>query len=238
MENTVANTQQGQAPSIVKPFENRFAGTIEAKDIIMPLAILLQGNPTEREKYPNGQPKTFINNITQQVLPPVFIPILTRKEWVRFNPKDDADPDFDAAYAPNEVIWKLINPDPNDPKLLAEGQWRGTKEEPIPPLATEFIKVIGYFPGFNLPVMISFSKTGYKAGKTLLTSILATQGEKEQMYRLQIITKTEKGNTWYTPSAINIGDAKDEDAAKAKAMYEMISAARSVEVHDEGAANQ
>lgn len=236
MENTPATQAQAQMPATIKPFENRFSGTIDAKDIIMPLAILIQGNATEREKYPNAQPKTIINNITQQPLPPIFIPLVNRKEWIRFNPRNEDHPDFDSAYAPGEVIWK--SSDPNDPRVVSEGAWRGTQDEPLPPLATAFIKIIAYFPGFNLPVMMSFSKTGYKSGKSLLTSIAALSGAAEQSYRLQVQTKTEKGNTWYIPFAVNVGDAKEEDAAKARAMYDMISAARSVEVHNEEEANQ
>ncbi len=237
MENTPTVTNgQAQAPAVIKPFENRFAGTIDSKDIIMPLAILIQGNATEREKYPNAQPKTIINNITQQPLPPIFIPLINRKEWIRFNPRQEDHPDFDSAFEPGEVIWK--SGDPNDPRVISEGAWRGTATEPLPPLATAFIKIIAYFPGFNLPVMISFSKTGYKSGKSLLTSIAALSGTAEQSYRLQVQTKTEKGNTWYIPFAINIGDAKPEDAKKAAEMYAMIMSASKLEVHNEEEAHQ
>lgn len=228
--------QSELATTQAKAFTDRFRGTIDAKDIIMPLAVLIQGNATEREKYPNAQPKTIINNITQQPLPPVFIPLINRKEWIRFNPRNEDHPDFDRSFAPGEVIWKSA--DPNDPRVIEQSEWRGTKEEPLPPLATAMIKIIAYFPGFNLPVMISFSKTGYKSGKSLLTSIAALSGTEEQLYRLQVQTKTEKGNTWYIPFAVNVGPAGQEEAAKALAMYDMISKARSVEVHEEDSINQ
>lgn len=226
---------QASTPAVIKPFENRFFGTIDSRDIIMPLAILIQGNATEREKYPNAQPKTIINNITQQPLPPIFIPLINSKEWIRFNPRKEDHPDFDKAFKPGEVMWKSSNP--NDPKVIEQSAWRGTQDEPLPPLATSFIKIIAYFPGFNLPVMISFSKTGYKSGKSLLTSIAALSGTSEQMYRLQVQTKTEEGNTWYIPFAVNLGDAKPEDAKRAYEMYSMIMSASKLEVHNEDEAN-
>lgn len=173
----VAAQDTGRQVESSKAFDNRFAGQIDPSDIIMPLCILLQGNPTEREKYPNGQPGQFINNITQQPLPDLFIPLQTRKEWVRFNPRDEKHPDFDKAYAPNELMWK--SKDANDPRVIAESVWRGTVDLPVPPLASAQIKIIAFFPGFNLPVMLSFMKTGYKSGKTLLTSIVAMSGSGE-----------------------------------------------------------
>lgn len=225
-------SQQSTAVGAPKAFSDRFKGAIDAQDIIMPLAVLIQGNASEREKYPNATtPGVFINNITQQPLPPVFIPIVNQKQWVRFNPRNDKHPDFDKAFGPGEVIWK--SNDPNDPRVIEQSQWRGSKEEPVAPLATAMIKIIAYFPGFSLPVMISFSKTGYKSGKSLLTSIAALSEGPEQAYRLQGQKKSDGNNTWYIPFAVNVGDAKPEDAKRAQEMYEMIKNARSVEVHDE-----
>lgn len=218
-------------PAEIKPFANRFEGNIDAKDIIMPLGVLIQGNATEREKYPNALPGQIINNITQQPLGDRFIPLITTKQWIRFNQRDPKHPDFDNAFEPGSVIWK--SSDPNDPKVVSEGEWRGTKAEPETPLATAMIKIVAYFPGFSLPVMLSFSKTGYKSGKSLLTSILAMSDQGEQVYRLTSVKKTGNGNTWYIPFATCIGKATDDDTARAQAMYAMVASARKVEVHGE-----
>lgn len=221
------------APAVIKPFVNRFQGAIDPDDIIMPIGLLIQGNPTEREKYPNALPGTFINNITHAVLPDKFIPLITKKEWVYFNPQDDTDPNFpfDKAFGPKKMIWKSDNP--NDPKVIEYSKWRGTKENPIKPLATAMIKFICYFPGFDLPVMISFKSTGYRSGKNLLTSILANGANGEQYYRLQSTKENEDGNVWLVPNAFLIGKASDDDSKKASELYEMIAKARNVQVHGE-----
>ncbi len=230
-QNTPSPATPSGLPATTKPFSSRFEGNIDAKDIIMPLGVLIQGNATEREKYPEALPGQIINNITQQPLGDRFIPLMTTKQWIRFNPRDPKHPDFDNAFEPGEVIWK--SSDPNDPRVIDEGEWRGSKEEPEPPLATAMIKIVAYFPGFSLPVMLSFSKTGYKSGKSLLTSILAMSDQGEQVYRLTSVKKTGNGNTWYIPFATCIGNASDEDTAKAQAMYALVANARNVEVHGE-----
>ncbi|OQA55922.1 MAG: hypothetical protein BWY42_01257 [Candidatus Omnitrophica bacterium ADurb.Bin277] len=176
------------------------------EDLIIPRAKLFQGLPSEYDKYPDAKPGQILNSITKELLPSEFIPIFKFTNWVRFNPRNKEDRGFDPNAAPGAVIWRTN--DPHDPRVEAEGKFGPNGE---PPLATKFLNFFSVFPGCPMPVVVSFSKTSFKAGKQLL-SIAQFSGGDMFGKKYALGSKKESGDSgsYYvltvTPSGIVDGD--------------------------------
>lgn len=143
---------------------------IELEDIIMPRVKLFQGLPTEYETFPNARPGQLINTSTQEVVPSIMIPVMLRKEWIFFNPRDEKDPNFDPAFPPASKVWS--SSDPNDFRVLKYGKFGPNNEVPIAP---PFIHALSYFPESGQAAGVSFSKTSYKTGRQLLNTLISKQ---------------------------------------------------------------
>lgn len=123
-------------------------GEIDKTDIKLSRAQIVQ-DPQEGQKI--GQ---IIDNLTLEVLPEKFIPCFFYYNWVKFNA------DF-------KLEWMTF--DKSDPRTAeAEFGEDGTKPE-----AMKCINIIALFEGKNVPVIITFAKTSYNAGKQLLNMIYA-----------------------------------------------------------------
>lgn len=144
---------------------------VDPADIIIPRIMLIQYTPPKKvELPPEIGPGKIINNVTVTELTKddkgrvEFIPVLRSVNWVRFNPQNENDPNFDPQYEPGAVIWRSDNPE--DARVIAEGAWGQHSE---PPLATKFINYLLIVPSEPIPMMVSFGKTSFEAGKRLTT---------------------------------------------------------------------
>jgi hypothetical protein len=213
--NEIAKTQSTQVavPQAVRP---GFETPCQREDLIIPRAKLFQGLPTEYEDYPDAKPGQLLNNITKEVLPSVFIPIMRHIEWIRFNPRDAKDPNFDKAFNPGEVVWRST--DPNDPRVLAESTWGVNGEKPI---ALKFLSFLSYFPGSSMPIMLSFFKTSFNAGKTVNSVLEYSKGAMYE-HRFKISTKMTKSEqySYYVLQTAYNGKATAADLEEAKRLYE------------------
>ena len=163
MSQEIAKVQSGalmQAEGVQRGFE----GGVDREDLIIPRAKLIQAlSPELTEGLEGIKVGSVINSLTKEVLPQEFIPIFTFKNYIRFNPRSKDDPNFDSEFDPGAVIWKST--DPLDPKVKAEAKFGPNGEKPV---ATTFINFFSYFPGVPMPIIVSFSKTSYKAGQRKL----------------------------------------------------------------------
>jgi len=193
-----------------------FESDVPREDLILPRARLLQSNSPDLDDYDNLKKGMIINSLTKEILPNTFIPIIYSSNWIRFNPRNKEDSGFDSSYSPGAIIW--ASSDPEDSRVIEEGKFGPNGESP---LATKFHNFLSYFPGCDMPVVLSFSKTSNKAGKELLSLLKLMPGDIwSREYRL--IAKAEendKGKFFVLKTCIH-GVAKADDSKLAESWYE------------------
>ena len=192
-----------------------FDSPTSQEDLIIPRAKLFHGLPTEYEDYPDAKPGQILNNVTKEPLPVVFIPIIRAVEWIRFNPQDAKDPNFNPQVEPGAVIWR--SSDPNDPRVVEEGKFG---EDGTPPLATKFLSFLSFFPGVLMPVIVSFSKTSFKAGKQLNSLLTFATGPMwSQKFSLTSRLTKSGGYSYYVFVVNQAGKPTDEELAICSGVY-------------------
>lgn len=177
--------------------------TADMEDLIIPRAKLMQALSPE---VGDGAAKAgdIINNLTQEILPETFIPLFHRKHWICFNPRNSKDPNFNPAYEPGALIYRTDNP--MDEQLnqirdlgVSDKQFGPNGERPR---ATVFHSFMSYFPGVDMPIIVSFCNTSLKAGKQLLSLMQFMPGSTLSKpytwsYKLTSQSKETDGNKYY-----------------------------------------
>lgn len=189
----------------------------DIKDLIMPRAKLLQSKSPEVEepvyegKYRAGQ---IINSVTLDQVSGVFVPVFKFTNWIRFNPRDRQKAGFDATYNPGDIIW--MSNDPNDQRVLSEGEWGPNGERP---LATKFLNFFAVFEGDQAPTIISFSNTSYKTGRKLLSLCQFSGGNMfSRKYALKSKMEEKDGNKYFVFEVMPLG-ALDKESELYKLAY-------------------
>lgn len=207
-----------------------FESGITQEDLIIPRAKLIQALSPEITEGLGVKPGAIINSLTKEVLPDEFIPVFMFKNFIRFNPRSKADPSFDPAYEPGAVIWKST--DPEDPKVVAETRFGPNGEKPI---ATTFLNFFSYFPGVPMPVIVSFSKTSYRAGKQLLSLAKFCGGDMfSRKYRLTSLMETNDIGTYAVFKVVPLGSTIPEDYILCERLWNDFSEkSRDLQIHEE-----
>ena len=203
-----------------------FEQGVDPDDLIIPRARVIQPTSEDSEEFKTG---TIINSLTKEVLPEQFIPIVFSKNWIRFNPRNSSDPNYDQNFEPGDIIWR--SNDPLDPRVQSEGKW-GPNDEP--PKATAFLNFLSYFPGVAMPVVVSFSKTSYKAGKVLLSTARHCSPDLFSMkYSLSSSIVTNDKGKFAVLKVASIGPVEGEELAFCEKMWKDFSAKmQNIKVHD------
>ncbi len=224
--------EKGQTALVTPSQPQRgFEGGIDREDLIIPRAKLIQAlSPELTEGLDGIKIGTIINSLTKEILPQEFIPIFTFKNFIRFNPRSKDDPNFDTDFDPGGVIWK--SSDPSDPKVKAEACFGPNGEKP---LAITFINFFSYFPGVSMPIIVSFSKTGYKTGKNLLSLAKFCGGDMfARKYRLFSQMETNDVATYAVLKVKPVGSVVPEEFQLCEQLWNEFSAkAAVIQVHDE-----
>ena len=232
MSQEIAKVQSGalmQAEGVQRGFE----GGVDREDLIIPRAKLMQAlSPELTEGLEGIKVGSVINSLTKEVLPQEFIPIFMFKNYIRFNPRSKDDPNFDSEFDPGAVIWKST--DPLDPKVKAEARFGPNGEKPV---ATTFINFFSYFPGVPMPIIVSFSKTSYKAGKNLLSLAKFCGGDMfSRKYKLVSQMETNDIATYAVLKVAAVGDALAEEYAVCERLWnDFASKVDAIQVHEEDA---
>jgi hypothetical protein len=208
-----------------------FEDGVSREDLIIPRAKLLQAlSPEVSEDPKKFHAGMLINSLTKEELPIEFVPVFVFFNWIRFNPRNKEDVNFDSAYEPGAMIWR--SNDPNDPKVLAEACFGPNGERPK---ATKFMNFFSFFPGVPMPIIISFSNTSYKAGKNLLSLAKFSGGD---MFgrKYKLAAKQEKNDigTYFVLKTDPAGKTGEEDYKVAETFWrEFRSKAKDIQVHEE-----
>lgn len=220
-----------QAALPAKPVEGRgFESGYKADDLIIPRAKLIQAlSPEITEGVPGAKPGAILNSLTKEILPSFFIPFLFFKNYMKFNPRQKEDPSFDQNLAPGAEIWRSSNP--NDPRVIAEAGFGPNGEKPT---AITFLNFVSYFPGIEMPVIIGFSKTSFKAGKELLSLARFSNGDMfARKYKLESRMEKNDISTFAVYKVTPAGKSSDEEFAICENYWKMFSGKfEQIKVHD------
>lgn len=215
MKNEIAKTTE-TALAVEAP--RGFEKGIDKEDLIIPRAKLVQLQSDECTQL-NIKMGSLVNSLTKEVLPSEFIPVFFNKSWVRFNPRNEEDPNFDASKEPGEMIWR--SDDPNDPRVLTEAKFGASGE---PPLALTMLNFLVYFPGCEMPLILSFAKTSFKAGKQLLSMCQFSGGDMfSHKYKITTEVAKNKKGTYAVMKVTQSGKPSEEEYKKALEIYNSFS---------------
>jgi hypothetical protein len=212
-----------------------FEEPTDKEDLVIPRAKLLQALSPEVVAGENDpvsgdalRPGMIINSLTKQVLPGEIIPVFKFTNWIRFNPRNSKDANFNPDYGPGDIIWRTN--DPLDLRVQEEGKFGANGEAP---LATKFINFFCYFPGVNMPVILSFAKTSLKAGRRLL-SLAQFSGRDMFTTKYKIASKQETGDagTYFVLVVDQAGLASEEECRIGAQLWEQYSN-KPIQVHEE-----
>ena len=222
--------KEGSAVAKVSQPGRGFEEHTSKEDLIIPRAELVQPqSPAALEDPATFHLGMIINSITRDVLPAEFIPVFKFTRWIRFNPRNKEDANFDPAFDLGAEMWR--SDDPEDPRVLEQGVFGPNGEKP---LATKSLNFLAFFPGSMMPVIVRFNNTSFKAGKKLLSLALYSGGDMfSRKYKLtSSIVKNDKG----TFAVLEVAPAgmADEDSFKiAESWWNQFKAkVKDIEVHD------
>lgn len=203
----------------------------DMEDIEIPRAKLIQSTSDEAttdNKDEKVDPGLIINSLTKEKLPASFIPIFKFTNYIRWNPRKKTDPNFDPAYDPGAMIFTTM--DPNDPRVI-KGKEFGPNNEP--PAVTKYINFFTYFPGCNMPLILSFAKTSFAAGKRLngLTQFMG--GDMFSFkYKLKSVRRESDGTAFYVFDVAPDGKATQDEFTVAEKWYESFRG-KNIKVHEQ-----
>ena len=234
MTQEIAKAQGGSLMQAEKE-QRGFESGVDQQDLIIPRAKLIQAlSPEMQEGLEGIKIGSIINSLTKEVLPDVFIPIFSFKNYIRFNPRSKDDPNFDADFEPGAIIWR--SSDPSDPLVLEQTKFGPNGEKPV---ATTFLNFFSFFPGVTMPVIVSFSKTSYRTGKQLLSlGKFCGVDMFSRKYRLTSQMETNIG-TYAVLRVAAIGEAAPEEFAVCERLWNDFAAkAKDIQVHEEDATEE
>ena len=188
---------------------NDYDSNVGMEDIILPRVELLQAlSPSVVDD--GMKPGTLVNNITKEDLgnPVKIVPLYLTKNWIRWKPRAEG----------GGIMWR--SNDPKDERVINETKWGadGTK-----PLATAYLNFLCLVEGQDMPLILSFCNTSYKAGRKLLTLTKMVPGH---IYNCQYdLTTSHRQNnlgSFYVFEVTKAGPSTSEqreNAAQVQAMF-------------------
>lgn len=210
-----------------------FEGGVHNEDLIIPRAKLLQPTADELTNPDcNFRAGQIINSLTKEVLTSTFIPILYTKEYMRFNGRK-GQPNYDPAFEPGQLMWRTK--DENDERVKTQCAFGPNGEVPLGLTVLSFMCL---FEGQDMPVILSFTKTSYKAGRNLLSLTKFSGGDMfSKKYKLGTVSvKGEDGN-YFVLKVDPAGKCSDEEFKKAEGYFNNFAPKRdNLNVHEGEAA--
>lgn len=209
-----------------------FEEEVDQSDLIIPRAKLVQ--PTSEELTdPTFQLRggAIINSLTKESLSNTFVPVFYYKEYLRFNGRNDSQPGWVEGVTPGALIWRTR--DAADPRVK-ECDFGPNGETP---LAITTLNFFSLFEDSPMPVILSFGKTSYKAGKNLLSLAKLRGGAMfSRRYKLSVIPmKNDKGN-YFVLKVDPFGDCDQQMFANAESYFNQFAVNRaSLKTHVEDA---
>ncbi len=205
----------------------------DPSDIIIPMAKLIHPlSPEISDGLPGIKPGSIINNITKSVLPEEFIPIFRFKTFLKFNPRDRKDDLFDENFQPGALIWRIT--DPSDPRV-EECKFG---EDGSKPTALSVLNFFSFFNGEDMPVVIPFMRTSYKAGKQLLSVAKMQRCDMfKKKYRLYSQKESNEKGEYFVLKFSIVGDATPGEYELCESLWKDFSK-KEFKVHESDVINE
>ena len=198
-------------------------------ELEIPRAKLVQFTSAEAQAEDIAErknPGSLINSITKEPLDQLFIPIFKFTNFVQWNPRKKDDPNFDPNVDPGGVVFTSI--DREDPRVI-EGIKFGPNGEP--PKITRYMNFLAYFPGHPYPLVLSFAKTSFAAGKRLLSLLQMAKGDMfANKFKLTMNLKEGDAGKYFVLNVLPAGKATEEEFKVAEAWFEDFRG-RNLKVH-------
>lgn len=208
-------TAVAKLPETPKGFE----GGIDDDDVILPRVKLIQAMSPEMSEGLGLNVGDLVNSLTKEPLSDTFIPIFMTKNFIRFNPRSKDDPNFNPEFGPGDIIWRTT--DPADPRVADECRFGDNGEKPV---AVMFMNFFCKFEGCSMPIILSFSKTSYKAGKQLLSLCRFSEGDMfSRQYKLTTTMESSDSGTYAVLRVSPAGKVSDADYQKCLQLWKDFS---------------
>lgn len=181
----------------------------DQEDLILPRIHIFQGLPAEVKQYGKEFSQgDLVNTLTgEKVEARKFTPIYGYKEWICWKEPRGAGIEYRHKSDEKHLV-------PAEDLL-----WSGDE----PPRAQVYINWIVLFEGTDIPMVLSFTKTGMNAGKTINT-LEKLRGKKGPgMYSIEMKEKSNDKGTWVSPQIRPAGDPPAEMTAVSTGLYESMS---------------
>lgn len=181
--------------------------TVDNSDLVFPRVILTQALSkfVQEDGLKAG---VFVNSLTKKpIKDTTFIPLIASKYWDLLKPEG------------GRMVFEARVTDEKDPRLEGRQMWTdGDKKANV----NTVLAVIALVEG--APMVIPFSKSSYKAGKTLLTLAKIHKGPFFSMkYHLAAIKETKGSNTYFVTEVKAVEEAKESEKVEAYDLYRSLA---------------
>jgi hypothetical protein len=203
----------------------------DMSELEIPRAQLVQftsGTAQAEDKTMRKDPGTIINSITLEEVGDYFIPIFKFTNFIQWNPRKKDDPNFDPAFEPGELMFTTT--DRRDPRVV-EGIKFGPNGES--PKVTQNMNFLCYFLGNKYPLVLTFSKSSFTAGKRLNTLTQMVAGDMFA-WKYKLAKRLKEGNAgkYFVLEVAPAGKAAPEEYAIGEYFYNAYRG-KTLKVHTE-----
>ena len=202
-------------------------------DMEMPRAKLIQFTSDEAQTSDldkKRDPGVMINSLTGEILGEFFIPIFKFTNFQQWNPRKKDDPNFDIAFDPGALIFSTS--DRRDPRVVHGINFGANGEVPR---VTKNMNFFCYFTGQLYPVVLTFKKTSFSAGKKLNTLTKISGGDMfSAKYKLAVTTREGAAGKFFAMDVSPAGKSSEEEFVVAEKWFDSFSD-KTLKVHDDEA---
>jgi hypothetical protein len=184
------------------------ADNITSADLHLPRVALLQSMSKQVQDDPKTYtPGGFVNTLTQDVIPTplVFTPVFVFKNVIKWNPREKG----------GGVLYKTLK---YTADVIKDISWQGMEK----PAATQYINCVSLVEGSDMPLVISFCNTSFKAGQDLLTLVQLSGCAWKYQYELQSVKTSNAKGTWHVMRVKRLSLTDEVKSAAAAHMYENV----------------
>lgn len=207
--------------------------SMDASDIQLPNARLIQPIMTSNEKYEGQRPGTIVNDVLNEVMPDTIIPLMIKDDKIMFVPQRDDDKASFKARVKAKLGVELSDEDMRSPYICRSRdnvhgdrfgacqrcglcEWEGTNK----PLCTKNINVMAQFGDQPIPAVLRFNATSYKHGRKFKQAVFMSRDHVfAKRYKVSTTKKSEGTKVWYEVSLTPAGNLLADEKLAAYKMF-------------------
>lgn len=179
---------------------------VENEDLVLPHIILVNAKSYYSDDL-EMKPGTYANSLSHKETTGEFVPFYAHKYYDLLVPKGDGmEYDRRVFVKPEGDTWQFFNKKDDAGRTISKAN------------VDSVLSILAVVDG--LPAIINFSKSNYKAGKTLL-SIAKFAGGPFWLKKYSLVARkvTKNGNTYFVSEVNEVGPTTDEEQKAAAEYY-------------------